>query len=73
MYWEDAKTENSYNTYVAAKAYLISEIQKKGGEVYDFQDAEITYDLNYYKNTIHYNKCVNDYMIECMARGDYKR
>ncbi len=73
LYWEDAKAENSYDTYEAAKDYFISEVKKNGGEVYDFQDAEITHDLSYYKNTIHYNKYVNDFMIECMADGEYKR
>ena len=73
LFWEDAKQENKYAAYLEAKNYMTDRIKKAGGEVYDFQSADIIYDLNNYKDTSHFRKEINDYMIQCMASGQYKR
>ncbi len=73
LFWEDAKAANTYEVYVEAKEYMIEKIKQRGGTVYDFQSIEKTHDLDYYTDTIHYSKYMNDYMIECMAAGEYKR
>lgn len=73
LFWEDAKLSNRYDIYNEAKDYLVDWIKQNGGEVYDFQNADVTYDLNYYMDTIHYSKDLNSYMIQCMARGEHKR
>lgn len=73
LFWEDAKTEDKYDTYIEAKNYLIDRIKQNGGKVYDFQNADKTYDLDYYKDTTHYSKYMNDYMIECLASEEFMR
>lgn len=73
LYWEDTKECNTYDVYVKAKEYMIEQIKKRGGIVYDFQFADATYDLDYYLDTVHFNKDMNSYMVQCMSTGKYKR
>ena len=69
LFWEDAKHSNKYDVYNSAKEHMIDKIKQNGGVVYDFQTAEITHDLNYYKDTTHYSKNMNSFMIKCMSEG----
>ena len=73
LFWEDAKQANKFDIYMQAKEHMIDSLKNKGGVVYDFQDMDETYDLNYYKDTSHYSKDLNDRMIDCMASGEYRR
>ncbi len=42
-------------------------------EVYDFQQAvEVTHSLDNYKDLTHYSGRINDFIVESIARGDYR-
>ena len=39
--------------------------------MYDFQSAEIVFDLDNYKDITHFHGQINDWMVSCFARGEY--
>lgn len=73
LYWEDARAANTYEVLTEAKQYLTEKLKSNGAAVYDFQNADVTYDLDYYMDTTHYSKKLNDFMTECMASGKYRK
>lgn len=72
LYWCDAQEKEYFNAYLMAKKYFITKAWEKGiNAIYDFQSADFTMDLNYYKDTAHYSPEINDWMVECIAKEDY--
>lgn len=72
LYWIDAQEKGHLDVYLAVKAYFIDALRSKGITVYDFQGAELTVDLNNYRDTTHYGDWVNDWMVRCFASGEYR-
>ena len=70
LFWYSAKDYR--DTYLAAKRYFIEQACSLGFTVYDFQSAEFTSDLNYYKDSTHYSPEINDWMTHCFAENKYR-
>ena len=67
LFWCKAQDKEYYDTYLQVKNYMIKSILEKGGTVYDFQFADITTDLNNYKDITHYSTDINNWIVECFA------
>ena len=70
LFWYDARGIGYYEDYLRAKRYFIEEATRRGAIVYDFQAADFTMDLDYYKDYTHYWPEINDWMVERFARGE---
>lgn len=71
LYWANAQKEAYYDTFLDAKDYFIDNCLKRGVRVYDFQSADFTTQLDYYKDITHYCPAINDWMVHAFANGDY--
>lgn len=71
LYWCNAQNSNYFDTYIKAKEYFVSEANKMGAVVYDFQSSDLTMDLNNYKDTTHYAPEINDFMVNCFANHSF--
>lgn len=71
LYWCDTQDRGYFDTFLAAKCYFIRELLERSCNVYDFQSAELTMDLDYYKDSTHYCADINTWMAECFADSDY--
>lgn len=71
LYWCDAQNSGYFNAYLCAKQYFVERATEYGANVYDFQCADFTTDLDNYKDTTHYRPEINDWMVECFANRDY--
>ena len=71
LYWANAQNEGYCEEYLRAKAYFVQRAAEYGAVVYDFQSADCTTDLNNYKDTTHYCPAINDWIIACIAKGEY--
>lgn len=71
LFWYDAQQEGYLEIYLEAKEYFLEQAQKHGVEVYDFQSAEVVFDLDNYKDITHFRGEINDWMVACFATGDY--
>ena len=60
-----------YEDLIQAKRYFIEKAFEHGAVVFDFQPAELTGDLNNYKDTTHYTPEINDWMVKCFASGEH--
>ena len=67
LYWVNAQQEGYFESYLEAKRYFVEKANAKGYNVFDFQAAELTMNLDNYKDTTHYKQEINDWMIECFA------
>lgn len=72
LFWVDAQDNGYFDTYMDAKAYFVGKAETMGAEVYDFQSAEFTQNLDFYKDTTHYSPDKNDWMVECFASGAFR-
>lgn len=71
LYWCDAQDLGYFDTFLAAKNYFIQQLLDRNCTVYDFQAAEETCNLDYYKDSTHYSSALNHWMTDCFVRGDY--
>ncbi len=71
LYWCDAEDMGYFEAYMSAKAYFEKKACENGAEVFDFQAAELTMNLDNYKDTTHYSPEVNDWMTRCFASSEY--
>ncbi len=71
LYWCNAQDEGYYEAYIQAKQYFIERANGFGADVYDFQCADFTVDLDNYKDTTHFTHEINDWMVKCFASGEY--
>lgn len=60
------KKSSIIDDWIKCKLYLVDQLSdKKNVEVFDFQDAyEIAYNLNNYKDMIHYSQNINEFLID---------
>lgn len=71
LFWCDAGSEGYLDEYLQIKQYFTEKAKLYGMEVYDFQSADFVFDLENYKDITHYRGEINDWMVQCFARGDY--
>lgn len=71
LYWSDMQLDGHYEDLIRAKRYFIEKAFEHGATVFDFQPAELTGDLNNYKDTTHYTPEINDWMVRCFANGEH--
>ena len=73
LYWSDMQLDGHYEDLIRAKRYFIENVQGEDAvEVFDFQPADLTGELNNYKDTTHYTPEINDWMVRCFASGEYR-
>lgn len=72
LYWLNAQNEGYLESYLGAKRYFVEKATENGYNVYDFQGADLTLNLENYKDTTHYNQDINDWMVNCFAKMEYK-
>ena len=66
LFWCNAQNCGYYEDFLKAKKYFVQK-----ANIYDFQSADFTMNLNNYKDTSHYSPRINDLMVESFAKGDY--
>ena len=71
LYWSDMQLDGYYEDLIQAKRYFIEKAFEHDAVVFDFQPAELTGDLNNYKDTTHYTPEINDWMVRCFASGKH--
>ncbi len=71
LYWANAQNEGYYDIYLQLKEYYYSKVKERGFIIFDFQGAEFTKDLSYYRDTTHFSKEINDLIIKSFADGSY--
>ena len=72
LYWCDAQDEGYLDIFLDAKCYFIQKLMDNNCTVYDFQSADLTRDLDNYKDSTHYCADVNTWMAQCFANGSYQ-
>ena len=73
LYWSDMQLDGHYEDLIRAKRYFIEKaLEEDKVEVFDFQPADLTGELNNYKDTTHYTPEINDWMVRCFASGEYR-
>ena len=71
LFWYDAQCNDYLEEYLQIKEYFCQKAQLHGICVYDFQSAECVYDLDNYRDMTHYRGQINDWMVQCFARGEW--
>ncbi len=71
LYWCNAQDGKYFDAYLQAKQYFFERANEFGTDVYDFQCADFTVDLDNYKDTTHFTHEINDWMVKCFAGGEY--
>lgn len=72
LFWVNAQEKGYFEDYLKFKEYLVEKATLRGYNVFDFQSADFTMDLDNYKDTTHYKQEINDWMVECFANLEYK-
>lgn len=72
--WVDTANKGALNDVLAFKQYLVSAVQTLDNvKVFDFQDvAEITHNLDNYKDISHYRPEINDAIIDAIAADRFR-
>lgn len=70
LYWADQSDELT-EILMEAERYFVGKAMEKGITVYNFHSAELTMDLNNYKDTTHYTPQVNDWMVKNFKTSEY--
>ncbi|MBQ2901190.1 MAG: hypothetical protein IJE49_05025 [Agathobacter sp.] len=71
LYWCNAQEQGYFDMYMQAKEYFVNNVSEYDVKVYDFQYAELTTNLDNYRDTSHYSSEVNDWMVKCFASQEY--
>lgn len=68
-----ATDKTLFENELKTKAYFFDQVKNlSNAKVYDFQsDANITFNLDNYKDTIHHSQKMNEYIIDSMAANQY--
>lgn len=70
LYWCDAQKRGYFDVFLNIKEYFVNRANECGAIVYDFQSADLTVDLDNYKDTTHYSPEINDWMLKCFANKE---
>lgn len=72
LYWRQAVENGCFDDYMAFKTYAAARLCVYDNvEVYDFQGADFTCDLDNYCDAMHYSPEINDWMVDCFAHGSF--
>jgi hypothetical protein len=69
--WAEYQNRGQFEILMQAKQYFVEKALQNNITLYDFQSAELTMDLNNYKDTTHYMAHINDWMVDCFANQEY--
>ncbi len=70
LYWIYSKSNGHYDVFCDAKEKIFELVNNiENVSVYDFQDLDLTADLENYRDISHYSKDVNDSMVGFFADG----
>ncbi len=70
LYWFHSRDNGHFDAFCEAKESIFNLSKNyKNITVYDFQNFDLTADLNNYRDITHYSKDINDYMVKCFADG----
>lgn len=70
LFWCDAQEAGYFEPYLDAKEYFVEKAVASGAIVYDFQGADLTVNLDYYRDTTHYSPVINDWMTKCFSQKE---
>ena len=71
LFWCDTQRAGYFEIYLRAREYFANAAAGLGAEVFDFQSAEITADLDNYRDIKHYRPEITDLMVRWFAKGEY--
>ena len=72
LYWYQMKVFGNLENFLETKNYFIKEASFMNNiTIYDFQYADFTSDLDYYKDLTHYNLEISNFMIKSFSHGDF--
>lgn len=71
LFWCDTQRAGYFEIYLRAKEYFVVSAVRRGAKVFDFQSAEITADLDNYRDIKHYRPEITDLIIDWFAKGEY--
>ena len=71
LFWCDTQRAGYFEIYLRAKEYFVRSALRRGAAVFDFQSAEITADLDNYRDIKHYRPEITDLMVRWFAKGEY--
>lgn len=70
LFWHEAQSAGYFDAYLTAKYYIAEKLSGYDNvRLYDFQALPQTADLDHYKDVTHYDKSLNNLMVECFATG----
>jgi len=73
LFWYDAQSSGYFDTFLEVREYIMEVLlQYPNVKIYDFQGASLICNLNNYRDTTHYGKYVNDWMVKCFATAEYQ-
>lgn len=74
LFWDKLDRVGSLELQLEAERIAIEELLKNENlRLFSFMDEfELVCDLDRYKDYIHYDSAVNDWMLECMASGEHE-
>ena len=70
--WCDLQSAGRLEAYLQAKEYFVKNALELGAQVYDFQAADFTLDLNNYSDIKHHSPQINDWIVAQFADGTYR-
>lgn len=74
LFWYDMKNSGEMDDFLEVKEHFISHVsQYDNVQVFDFQGADFTADLDKYMDLSHYSPDINHFMVECFASGEFRR
>ena len=71
LFWCDTQRAGYFDIYLRAREYFVRSALRHGAAVFDFQSAEITADLDNYRDIKHYRPEITDLMVGWFATGEY--
>jgi len=72
LYWYDKINSGEFDVLNQGKKYFVEKALNFGATVYDFQAAELTVDLNNYRDTTHYSHQINEWIVDRFKDGAFK-
>lgn len=71
-YWHCANEFGWFDIFADFKKYVVEYFEEyENVQIFDFQAADFTMDLNNYKDITHYGPHINSWMVDCFASGEY--
>lgn len=72
LFWYEARRQGYMDEWLEIKEKIMIKLMEYPNvKVYDFQYADFITDLANYRDTTHYKREINDWMVECFASDEY--